>query len=353
MIKTHNFNKLLTQFINQGLSKKRRKSDGGVIASATMETYINLKKVIVKYETFYNIQLEVVDIRKATKREIEKQQRYWKKFHRHFSEFMYKELHHFDNYVGHNFKILRAFFNWLNKEKTIDTGLFYKSFAAPKEEIPIITLEPEQLNFLIYDNAFEAKLQRSLKQAKDVFVFGCTVALRYSDISKLKASNWEHFNGKHYLTVTSQKTHTKTRVMLPDYAVAILQKYKRRSSFLLPVPNNIVFNSRIKKMMEKAEWTNEYPKQRMRRGKPINIKKPNGKPYRFCDHFSSHSMRRTAITTMLRLGLEENLVRKVSGHSAGSKEFYKYVQLSQSFMDEELTILHDKLGQKRAIYANI
>ena len=41
-------------------------------------------------------------------------------FHRHFADFMYKELGHFDNYVGHNFKVLRAFFNWLNKEKAIE-----------------------------------------------------------------------------------------------------------------------------------------------------------------------------------------------------------------------------------------
>jgi hypothetical protein len=52
---------------------------------------------------------------------------------------------------------------------------------------------------------------------------------------------------------------------------------------------------------------------------------------------------------MLRLGLEENLVRKVSGHAPGSKEFYKYVQFSQSFMDEELGKIHQKFNRNSLI----
>jgi len=38
------------------------------------------------------------------------QKRYWKKFYNDFSDFQYKELGHFDNYVGHNFKMIRTFF---------------------------------------------------------------------------------------------------------------------------------------------------------------------------------------------------------------------------------------------------
>jgi len=38
---------------------------------------------------------------------------------------------------------------------------------------------------------------------------------------------------------------------------------------------------------------------------------------------------------MLILGMPESLVRKVSGHAANSKEFYKYVNYSDSFFDQE------------------
>lgn len=35
-------------------------------------------------------------------------------------------------------------------------------------------------------------------------------------------------------------------------------------------------------------------------------------------------MRRSAITVMLGLGVPEQVVRKISGHAPGSKEFFKY-----------------------------
>jgi len=55
-------------------------------------------------------------------------------------------------------------------------------------------------------------------------------------------------------------------------------------------------------------------------------------------------MRRTAITSMLCLGMPEHLVRKISGHAANSKEFFRYVLLSQSFIDDETDKVFDKLA---------
>jgi integrase len=58
--------------------------------------------------------------------------------------------------------------------------------------------------------------------------------------------------------------------------------------------------------------------------------------YRFCDLISSHTMRRTAITTMLRMGMNETNVRLISGHAAHSPSFYRYVFYADSFMEEEM-----------------
>jgi intergrase/recombinase len=56
-------------------------------------------------------------------------------------------------------------------------------------------------------------------------------------------------------------------------------------------------------------------------------------------------MRRTAVTTMLILGMPENVVRKISGHAVGSKAFYRYVNFAQGYMDEEIDKVHEKLGR--------
>ena len=58
-------------------------------------------------------------------------------------------------------------------------------------------------------------------------------------------------------------------------------------------------------------------------------------------------MRRTAITTMLCLGMPEQVVRKISGHSPAGKEFYRYVLWAQTYQDTETEKLFEKLQGKK------
>ncbi|WP_154657774.1 hypothetical protein [Flavobacterium subsaxonicum] len=52
-------------------------------------------------------------------------------------------------------------------------------------------------------------------------------------------------------------------------------------------------------------------------------------------------MRRTAITTLLILGMPEHLVRKISGHSTVSGFFNRYVHYAQAY--KEIEKVHSKL----------
>jgi integrase len=54
-------------------------------------------------------------------------------------------------------------------------------------------------------------------------------------------------------------------------------------------------------------------------------------------------MRRTAITTLLILGMPEHLVRKISGHSHSSSSFNRYVHYAQAYVDTEIDKVHEKL----------
>ena len=253
-------------------------------------------------------------------------------------------------------KMLRAFFNYLNDEKGLRVGTFHKSFYVRNEQIPILVLSPEQLNFLIYDKSFDQSLSTRLKRTKDIFVFGCTVALRVSDLLSLNRSNLEVSGDNYYLKVTSKKTQTLTRIKLPDYAIEIIKKYhRRRHKNLLPVISNYNLNKNIKLLAEKAGWTDAVTKIRGQRGIPIPILRPSKaeKGYRFCDLVTSHTMRRTAITTMLSLGMTEFMVRKISGHSANSKEFFRYVALSQTYIDKETEALFERLSETKFLTADL
>lgn len=88
-------------------------------------------------------------------------------------------------------------------------------------------------------------------------------------------------------------------------------------------------------------------KVRLQNGKPVVIYKneKNQTHYTLADHMSSHTMRRTAITNMLRLGMPEQVVRKISGHAANSKSFYRYTAISQTYQDIESDKMFQKLSQ--------
>ncbi|MBK6987034.1 MAG: hypothetical protein IPH33_01650 [Bacteroidetes bacterium] len=70
------------------------------------------------------------------------------------------------------------------------------------------------MNFLIYDKDFSNRLPERLKAPKDIFVFGCTVGLRLSDLMMLTRNNIEKVYDDYYLKVRSKKTQTFTKIKL-------------------------------------------------------------------------------------------------------------------------------------------
>lgn len=354
MIKQFDFLKLFEQFIAESKSGKRLKKDGSRIRPGTIENYESVLKELKRFSTKHNFKMRINNCKQISTRGLKSEKIYWKRFYKAYSDYLYS-LGCYDNYVGLHFKIIRTFFNYLRREKSIVTGDFHKNFYIRNETIPIYVLHPHQLQFLISDTHFEESLPLYLKKTKDIFVFGCTVGLRFSDLMTLKKQNLEKINGLAYLRTRSIKTFTDTRIKLPVYAQEIINRYKHLKT-LLPVVSNNRLNLNLKELCDLAGWNYEVGKQHEKRGvmKSIKLK---GQSYRFCDLVSTHTMRRTSITTLLSLGMPEIMVRKISGHSANSKEFYRYVNYAQQFIDKETdkifsTLKIDEKQQNFADFAN-
>lgn len=323
--------------------------NGKKIAAGTIANYGYTLNLLQRFCAAKKFALRIRSVKYLTKREMVAEKNYWKKFYKKFTDYLYTDCGHFDNYVGQNIKILRVFFNYLKNDLLMPVGDFYKTFYVRKEEIPVITLLPEELNYLIYSKTFESGLTKKMIQVKDVFVFGCTVALRISDLLALRKSNLRITGNTWFLVVRSKKTNTDTQIRLPDYAVEIIKKYRFKSNKLLPHFNKVNLNLYIKQLMELAGYTQPTGKIRERQGKvkEINaVKESKVASYRFCDLITTHTMRRTAITTMLSLGVPEQVVRKISGHSPMSKEFFRYVAVAQTYQDQEVTKMFEKLKHK-------
>lgn len=333
---------LFQQFIQDCRLGKRLKKNGEKITPGTISNYTYTLNNLEHFATDTGFDLRICEANKLNKRERISEKNYWKRFYTKFTTYLYGKGC-YDNYVGANIKHLRAFFNYLNRDKDFNTGNFHNLFYVRKEEIDILVLSPDRLRFLIHDVGFHQSLSSSGKKIKDAFVFGCTTGLRYSDLFRLTNKNFERQLGNWYLKLRSKKTKTHTLIKLPDYAVKIYKLYKPKSNNQ-PIFGSLslfVFNRSLKLLGEKAGFTEPINVTRERLGQAK--KKVNGKQLRFCDKMSSHMMRRTAITTHLILGMPEHLVRNLSGHSKTSTSFNRYVYYAQPYIDTEIEKVHMKL----------
>jgi integrase len=336
---------LFNQFIKDTETGKRLKKNGEKIKSGSIDNYRYVLHNLIKFSTDTAFELRICDAQKLSTRELSSEKNYWKKFYQKYTEYLYKNGCH-DNYVGANIKVIRVFFNYLKNDKDFFTGDFQRLFYVRKEEIEIFVLSPEQLKFLIHDKEFEQKLTASLQKIKDIFVFGCTTGLRYSDIFLLTSKNFEMVNGEWFLKLKSLKTKTFSFIKLPSYAITIFEKYISTNSkqTIFGKISLFNFNKNLKLIGEEALFTAPIEVSREKQGKTQKLTKKTDKTKnRFCDKMSSHMMRRTAITTMLILGMPEHLVRKISGHSTSSSSFNRYVHYAQSYIDLEISKVHSKL----------
>lgn len=339
---------LFHRFINEARRGKYLQKNGKKLKPDSLLNYVYLETLLHRFSSEKGFALRLKNSSNLSKTKFEEEKKYWKDFYIKFTTYLYEDRGHFDNYVGRMLKLLRSFFNYLNTEKGLNVGSFHRQFYIPSEDIDIVVLSPERFNYLLQSEELEEKLPLELRNVKDVFLFGCSVALRFSDLMSLRRSNLEKINERYYIKVQSKKTQTYTRVKLPEYAVKILGRFSSNpNQHLLPEYNKVYFNRKIKVLMEQAGFTEEIQRTRQRRGIPVQVYRDKSrKPFRFCDAVTTHTMRRSAITTMLSLGMSEQTVRQISGHSPNSKDFYRYVAFAQTYIDTEIDQMHQKLENK-------
>lgn len=334
---------MFQKFVSLSSSGRRITHSGKRICKGSIIQYNCVLKLLEQFEKHQVAPLRIRQLDRSSKRVMQSEKLYWKRFFKNFTEWLYKKKC-FDIYVNAIAKTLRTFFNYLSNDLFYIIGNFHQQFKVPQQKITPIVLEPEQLKFLITNIEFKNALSKTLQRTNDIFVFGCTVGLRFSDLMKLKKTDLQFTNTNAFVLLNTAKNATHVKIPLPQYAVEIINKYKYKTGkYVLPRLSNTNLNLQLKQLIEKAGWVYNLPKIRYQQGNPKELKNKQGKNYRFCDHITAHTMRRTAITTLLLMGVEENMVRTISGHSAGSKEFYKYVAVVQNYLNTQVINAYEKL----------
>jgi len=335
------------KFIGASKKGRRLKYAGRKLSPGTIEQYECVRNLLTAFEVSKLTPLRIVLLKKPSLSLLRKEQKYWSRFFCAFTIFLYNERNCFDSYVLSVAKTLKAFFNYLLEEKHLPVGSFHKHFRVPQQTFTPLVLEPSKLQHLINNKVFEASLSSALQRTKDLFVFGCTVGLRYSDLMRLQKKHLVEAPEGRYLLIHTKKTETLVKLPLPDYLLSIIEKYKGRTGkYLLPRLSSTNLNLQVKLLCRQAGWDYLLPKVRYRRGKPVEVKNKEKECLRYCEQVTTHTMRRTAITTLLIMGVPELIVRRISGHSANSKEFYRYVVIAQDYLNQHVLQAYEKLVQR-------
>jgi len=193
-----------------------------------------------------------------------------------------------------------------------------KNFIVSPDEIEVFSLSIDELKSIIDLELNEKYLER----ARDLFVFACLTGQRYIDYKENLAKN--SIDGE-FWRLRQKKTNTITNIPLNDLALSILKKY----NYELPVISNQKINEYLKEIGKRADLNRLFTITR----KSGNNKTKETKPK--YEILSFHDARRTFISISDELGMNPEIIRKISGHKT-HKEFNKYLNIEEDRMMNEL-----------------
>jgi len=334
-------------FIADTINGKRRLSNGRKITVGTVKQYQIVLQYLKEFETTCNFPLRFILGNTSSQRTYKAEKNYWLRFRRKLELYLQNTHQCFDAYIAAVFKTIRTFINYVKGEMGLNMLAFSKAFKAPDYTYRPVILDNLQLSGLACNQFLADHLSPKLKSSLDMFLVGCILGLRFSDLVQVQTGSLRKFDGRNFIEVTTLKTGDIVIIPLPAFAIEIIkrQPVQKNKTIFRPISLSN-FNHHLKEIMELAGYTAEAPKFRHKKGKLVEIRTKAGCRYRQCDHFSSHSMRRIAITSLLTMGVPELVVRKISGHAAGSKEFYRYVILAQDYSNQEISRAQEKLFGK-------
>ncbi|MBO6830108.1 MAG: tyrosine-type recombinase/integrase [Muricauda sp.] len=245
-----------------------------------------------------------------------------------FRDYAYKERNTLNNYYGKLIAFIKTFMNWAN-ERGYHSNMEFKKFKTISEDIEVIYLTMDEL-LKLYHFEFDS---RRLSQVRDSYCFACFTGLRFSDLSNLKASNV--FDG--YLKLTVQKTRsTDHKVPLSKLALKILDKYKGTINEPLPKISGPKFNKYIKECCEIVGIDQPTTITRYIGNRRLDQTKPK------YELITSHTARKTFVTNSLILGMNERVLKNITGHNDDAS-FRKYLKIAEDFKKNEMTKTWDSI----------
>lgn len=233
-----------------------------------------------------------------------------------------------NNYFAKITNVLKRFMSW-SLDREYHKNIVFRKFSAPEDEIEVIFLTVEEL-LRLYNKDFPSS---KYEKVRDIYCFACFTGLRYSDLHNLKPSNIH----KDHIKLNIKKTKDIDHIIpLNKYSQEILKKYKGTPFEPIPMISSQKFNTYIKKCCELAEIDTPVTISRYKGSTRYDVTLPKHKL------ITCHTARKTFATNSLILGMDERVVRTITGHKKEST-FSKYVNIANDHKKKQMENSWDKL----------
>lgn len=244
-----------------------------------------------------------------------------------FKDFCFQHKQYLNNTFSKVVSNIKTFMLWA-EDRAYHSNPSFRKFKAPSEDIEVIYLTMNELMKLLNYEFESVKHDR----VRDIYLFACFSGLRYSDLANLKPSNIY----EDYLKLTIRKTRAQDHVVpLNQFAKGILDKYK--GSFHEPLP--VITSQKLNKYIQEACKIAGIDT-------PINITRFSGS--RRIDttvpkysKITIHTARKTFVTNSLILGMNQLIVKEITGHRT-DRSFKKYYKIADQVKQAEMQVW-DKL----------
>ncbi|MDP3394439.1 hypothetical protein [Sediminibacterium sp.] len=182
---------------------QRRTATGKKINKKTIVFYECVLKLLQEYEHQKETSIGFRLLPRQSIRINTIEKKYWLKFYHLFSAFLYSKGYA-DGYVGSIWKSIKTLVRWIIKEKALPIVPAYHWFAITQTQNNPVILSITKLQFLITDESYSNELTPNLICVKDIFVAGCTLGLRFSDLLALKKNNMITVEGQVFIATIFQ-----------------------------------------------------------------------------------------------------------------------------------------------------
>ena len=213
--------------------------------------------------------------------------------------------------IDKNLSYFRQFVTWArNKNYRIHPDFFSYKPKLPKAKKAVRYLTLDELD-AVYN--LDLSNNEALDRVRDIFIFQCYTALRYSDVSQLKRDNIKvDPKGNYIIDLVTEKDDDRVTYRLPNRAVAIYKKYQDyvyEGNVAFPTISNQKYNEHLKELGKAANLQGEWIDYEYRLNEKIVVKIPKS-------DLTTHTARRTFVVTAVNEGVDLELIALITSHSA-------------------------------------